>query len=86
MRTKQTHSLKELRKAKGLTLQELSEQTGIKLPTLQALESGRGTGFKDHFKITLSDFFQVPLKHLFPEIQQEINRLQELLNYKPKKD
>lgn len=41
-RTRLASNLKELREARGLTQQELSERSGVPRPTLAHLESGQG--------------------------------------------
>jgi len=75
MRRIKTYSLRELRKAAGLTLEAVSLKTGIPLPTIQALETGRGKGFSVTMKHTLADFYHVPTQLLFPEIQEQIDLL-----------
>ncbi len=41
-RTKLAHNLRELREARSLTQQELSDRSGVPRPTLAHLESGQG--------------------------------------------
>lgn len=67
MKRKQHYSLRGLRKAAGLTIQQVSEQTGIPYSTVQALESGRGKGFDVNTKNKLAGFYKVPMVEVFAE-------------------
>jgi len=75
MKRKKTYNLRELRLAAGLTMQQLAEQTGINIASVQAIETGRGKNYSVIAKHTLADFFHVPARRLFPEIQTEIDLL-----------
>jgi len=75
MKRKKSYSLRGLRKEAGLTLQQLSERTGINLCTIQALETGRGKGFNVVIKQTLADYFHCPMRVLFPELNAQIELL-----------
>lgn len=61
---KHNNKLKELRKDKGLTQQELAEQIGVHYRTLQNWENGK-THIKPEKAEQLASFFNVPVVHLF---------------------
>lgn len=76
MKKNKTYSLRELRLKKGLTLQQVEEKTGIALGTIQALETGRGKNYNIVIKQTLADFYELPLRELFPELNILFEQLQ----------
>jgi transcriptional regulator with XRE-family HTH domain len=55
--------LKELRKAKGLTLRELSEEIGISFSSLGNIENER-RGLSIKLAIKLADYFDVSVDYL----------------------
>lgn len=77
MKDTKRYSLRALRKKKGLTLQELAEQTGISPTTLYIFETSaeRRRNFNVGMKHTLASFFHVPVRMLFPEITEQIDVL-----------
>jgi transcriptional regulator with XRE-family HTH domain len=76
MKKTKAYSLRELRLEKGLTLQQVEEKTGVALGTIQALETGRGKNYNIVIKQTLADFYELPLRELFPELQILFEELQ----------
>jgi transcriptional regulator with XRE-family HTH domain len=68
-------SLRVTRLKKGLTLRQVSEQTGISLSTIAALEQGMGKNFRAELKHTLADFYGKPVFVLFPEIREQVDLL-----------
>jgi transcriptional regulator with XRE-family HTH domain len=77
MKDKKTYSLRKLRLDAGLTLQQLSEKTGIGASTIQVFETSkkRRENYDVVMKHQLADFFHVPVRLLFPEINQQAARL-----------
>lgn len=60
-------SLRMIRKQWGLTIEQLSLNSGIPYSTIQALEKGRGKNFSLITKHTLADYFGVGVFKVFPE-------------------
>jgi transcriptional regulator with XRE-family HTH domain len=60
-------NLRGIRKQSGLTIEQVSLDTGIPFSTIQALEKGRGKKFSLITKHTLTDYFGVGLFKAFPE-------------------
>jgi transcriptional regulator with XRE-family HTH domain len=75
MKDKKTYSLRALRLKAGLTLQELSDRTGISLATIQIFETSkeRRRNYSITAKHTVADFFHVPIRLLFPEVQEQVD-------------
>jgi len=57
--------MRQLRKAKGWSLNELSERTGISLPWLSYLDRGYEKGISDEMKHRVAAEFGVSVKSLF---------------------
>lgn len=76
MKKRNLYSLRDLRTARKLTLYQVSEKTGIPFSTIRALEVGQGKGFNVVIKQTLADFYELPLRELFPELQILFEELQ----------
>lgn len=76
MKKTKAYSLRKLRLAKGLTLQQVEEKTGVSLAMIQAFETGRGKNFSIVAKQTLADFYELPLRELFPELNILFEQLQ----------
>jgi len=75
-RSEGLYTIKQLRKAEGLTLQELARRVDIPYSTLHVLESGQGKNFNVAMKHAIADYFHVSLFSLFPE---EWQRVQEIM-------
>jgi len=77
MKRKKTYNLRELRLASSLTMQDLCDKTGVSLSTIQVLETSkeRRKNYSITAKHTLADFFHVPARLLFPEIQEQVDEL-----------
>ena len=75
MRKKKSLSLRELRLAAGLSIQDVSAKTGIPSSTVQAIEIGRGRNFSAGAKHMLAHFFKVDPLALFPELEEQIAAL-----------
>ena|ERR1700722_20060849 len=54
--------LRELRKGRNLTLEDVSDVTGISIPTLSRIERGAATGLQGQTLITLSDWMGTSVK------------------------
>ena len=65
----------ELRKDKGLNLEELAEKTGISKSALASYESDDNKEINHGNLITLADFYQVSIDYLFcrTENREQIN-------------
>lgn len=68
-------ALRCLRLKLGLTMRQVSMETGIALATLNSLELGLGRNFNVQTKHRLSDYYKRPVMDLFPEIQEQIDLL-----------
>lgn len=69
--------IKRLRKLKGLTQMQLSEEIGVSMEALRKLENGRN-GTKIDNLLLFAEYFQVTLDYLVAGRQQE-NVLTEIL-------
>src|SRR5476649_995522 len=61
------NNLKQIRKAKGFTLAEISKLTGIQLATLSRIQNGRMPGTLET-NIAIADVLDVPLADLFKKM------------------
>lgn len=80
MTMNQAEILRELRKDKNLTLQELADATGISEPMLRHLEKGRRTGTIEIIT-KLANFYKVSIDYITcnPERDESLDRLIESL-------
>lgn len=61
--------IRSLRRERGLTLEQLSQKSGVALATLSRLENGKGQGtFRTHQKI--AEAFGLPLPELYRGLQE----------------
>ena len=65
----------ELRKDKGLNLEELAQQTGISKSALASYEANDNKEINHGNLVTLADFYEVSLDYLFcrTENREQIN-------------
>lgn len=75
---KVTRTMREVRKAQGLTIQELSEKSGVPWGTLQGIDSGRIAG-NLITRQKIADALGVPLRALWPYITEEWGELFEAM-------
>ena len=75
MRKKKSLSLRKLRLAAGLSIQDVSITTKIPFSVIQGLETGRGRNFSAGAKHMLAHFFKVDPLALFPELEEQIAAL-----------
>jgi len=76
--------IKKMRKEKGMTLLELSKQSGVALATLSRIENGRMTGtLESHMNICKA--FELTLPELYKDLPSSKKTL-EIQHKKPKQD
>ena len=77
----------ELRKDKGLNLEELSQKTGISKSALASYESDDNKEINHGSLIALADFYEVSIDYLFcrTENREQINTMDSMLGYKNEK-
>jgi len=68
-------ALRVVRLKLGLTMRQVSQETGIALPTLNSLELGLGRNFNVNMKHLLADYYKLPVLELFPEIREQVDQL-----------
>jgi len=75
MKKRRVLNLRELRKAKGWTQQDLAERAGVNLSNYNAIENGRGRGFKVVMKQGIANVLGVNLFDLFPEEREKVEEI-----------
>jgi len=77
MKAKKIYTLRELRLARGLTLQQVADQVGASMTTIHVLETSKEgrQNYSILLKHKLSDFYGIPLRLLFPEVVEQANFL-----------
>lgn len=74
--------IRRLREARGLTLDGLSQKTGLSPGRLSAIENGKG-GTPIWNVVRLAQALEVPITALFPKPSTALGRLHELLELCP---
>lgn len=64
------NKLKELRKSKNLTQQELAEGLNIKQQQIARYENNQRQ-FKQNFLFQLADYFDIPISEFFPTFNEK---------------
>jgi transcriptional regulator with XRE-family HTH domain len=64
--------MRRAREAAGLTLEKIAIETGIAFSTIQALESGRGSGYSVEAKEKIAAFLGADFFTLWPEEKERM--------------